>query len=76
MTLPDRSTVVYPSHTYSELSRPYFATAGVGVQYVLWRYTAARLEVQGLIPPECLVCTAVRLSAGVSVPIGHYGTGR
>ena len=65
-----------PERSNTDVSRPFIASAGIGMQQVIAKYAAVRVEAQLMVVPEYLGAGASafggRVSAGVSVPIGGY----
>jgi hypothetical protein len=69
---PDGSVVVYPAHSYGELSHLNLATFGGGLERRLNRHASFRFEGSGLAAIHQDGFLAFRILAGVSVPIGGY----
>ena len=66
---PDGSSVIYPAHTRYSLHRLEFGGGGVGIEHIVGRYVATRVEVQGLFFAGA---AGIRASAGLTIPIGGF----
>jgi hypothetical protein len=72
---PDQSTVVVAAHTYRRLTRPLFGTFGGGLTHVIGRRAAIRGDVQLVVGIDRDFVAVLRMSAGVTIPIGSYRRG-
>ena len=68
-TRRDQSVTVYPAYERRELTPVNFGFAGIGVQRTVTSHLAVRGEIDGLVGR---IGVGVRLTAGVSVPLGTY----
>jgi hypothetical protein len=66
----DRSITVYPGYTRYRVTRPNFAVVGVGLQRAIAKGAALAADVDAI---GGAVGVGLRLSAGVTIPLGAYG---
>jgi hypothetical protein len=71
-TLPDKSTLRHPPHTFAEVGAPQYAGVGLDVLQVLGRHVAFRADGQLLLWTGANKFVAPRVSAGLVLPLGSY----
>ncbi len=67
----DRSTTVFPAYTHYKATPPNFVVGGAGFQRAVSRRLAVVTELDLIVGPS--VGMGLRVSAGVSIPLGTYG---
>jgi hypothetical protein len=69
---PDQSALIFPAYTYGRLERPSLGAAGVGGFRTLGRHLGVRGDAQFVGGGIRDVGFALRMTAGVVIPIGSY----